>query len=235
MLEIENVSLKKGTISVLTHINCEMQPNEIVAILGKSGSGKTSLLRCLAQIEDSYTGKISLNRQPLASLPSKQRGRSIGFVPQSYALFPHMTILENCICPLQVILDLERKEAIAKAKNILSSLGMEPWIEAYPHALSGGQQQRVAIARALALDPLFLFLDEPTSALDPENVGRLIAILKLLKQKGKGIVISSQDMAFASKVSDRVLLIEEGRIIETAAKEDRGLLSGKIGELLGAL
>jgi polar amino acid transport system ATP-binding protein len=167
-------------------------------------------------------------------LSSKQRGQAIGFVPQTYALFPHLTVLENCIRPLQVVLDFDRQEAIKKAKDMLRSLFIEPWIEAYPHTLSGGQQQRVAIARAVMLDAKFLFLDEPTSALDPENVDRLIAILRRLKQEGKGIVIATQDMAFAAKIADRILLVEEGSIIEEAHKDlSKERLPGKIEELLG--
>ena len=178
MLKTKNVSLKKGNTLILQQVSCEMRSNEIVLLLGKSGSGKTSLLRCLAQIESSYQGEISLNGEPLVSLPSKRRGQSIGFVPQTYALFPHMNTLENCRRPLRIVLGLEQKEATARAKEMLGSLFMEPWTESYPHELSGGQQQRAAIARALALDALFLLLDEPTSALDPENVDRLIGILK---------------------------------------------------------
>lgn len=233
MLKIENVSLKKGKSLILKEINCEMHPSEIVLLLGKSGSGKTSLLRCLSQIED-YQGKISLKEQSLANLPPQQRGQSIGFVPQTYALFPHMNALENCSHPLQTILGFERKKATIKARAVLSSLLMEPWAESYPHALSGGQQQRVAIARTLALDPLFLFLDEPTSALDPENIDRLIIILTTLKQNGKGIVIASQDMAFAAKIADRILLIEEGTIIQEASKKNsKDRLPEKIKKLLG--
>lgn len=233
MLEINNVSLKKGKTSILNQITHTIRSNEIVLLLGKSGSGKTSLLRCLAQIEDSYQGQVFLNGESLASIPSKRRGQLIGFVPQTYALFPHVDVLENCIRPLQVILGLERNTAIARAKSILSSLCMEPWQNSYPHALSGGQQQRIAIARAIALNPLFLFLDEPTSALDPENTDRLSDLLKNLNEQGKGIVIASQDMAFAKKIADRILFVEEGVITETATKQEfRNESSGKIRQLL---
>ncbi len=233
MLEIKEVSLMKGKVRILKQVSCQIGQGEITVLLGKSGSGKTSFLRCLAQIESSYEGTIVLDGQSLVDLPPKQRGKAIGFVPQTYALFPHMNVLENCSFPLQIIHGLTKKEAAVKAKEILSLLDMVPWIEAHPQTLSGGQQQRVAIARAIASNALFLFLDEPTSALDPENVDRLITILNCLKKQKKGIVIASQDMDFAFKVSDRILLMEEGMVVETATKEEfKNSLSGKIGELL---
>jgi ABC-type polar amino acid transport system ATPase subunit len=215
MLKIKKLSLAKKRKQILAEMEFEIPRSAVTLLLGKSGSGKTSLLRCLAQLESRYAGEIDYAGASLKELTSKERCRLIGFVSQSYALFPHMTALDNCTQPL-TLLGYSKKEAQEKTRAHFAFLGIEKLADAYPHELSGGQQQRVAIARALGLDPLFLLLDEPTSALDPENTERLIEILKRLQESGKGIVIASQDMSFAAKIFDRAILIEEGTIVEAA-------------------
>src|SRR5271156_2526260 len=177
MLKIKDLSLVKKGAPILSRIHCEIPSKKITLLLGESGSGKSSLLRCIAQLESNYEGEISYQGQLIKNLSPWERGRLIGFVSQNYALFPHMDALGNCTQPLIKNLGVSKKEALERAMEKFFSLGIEKLGSAYPHELSGGQQQRVAIARAAVLSPLLLILDEPTSALDPENTNRLIEIL----------------------------------------------------------
>ncbi len=213
MLKMNELSLTKQR-PILHRISFESAPEEITLLLGKSGSGKTSLLRCIAQLEAISEGTISYFGRSLSSLSPNERCQAIGFVPQFFSLFPHMTVLENCIHPLRRLFKMSKHKATDLAKERLSSLSMESFEKAYPHELSGGQKQRVAIARTLLLNPCYLLLDEPTSALDPENTKRLIDILRTIKQEKKGVIVSSQDMPFAKEIFDQALFFEEGHIIQ---------------------
>ncbi len=219
MIHVSQLSLikkkKNREYTLLKEISLEIPTAKITLFLGKSGSGKTSVLRCLSHIEKKYQGKILYRGQPISTLSPKERCQLIGFVPQSYALFPFMTVLENCAHPLRTILGLSKQDAYKKVEEKIWSLGMENLISFYPHELSGGQQQRTSILRALLLNPDFLLLDEPTSALDPENTNLLIQILQRLRQEGKGIVISSQDMLFAQKICEHVYFLEQGKVVES--------------------
>ena len=230
MLKVENLTLMKKKIAILSRIHCEISAGRTTLLLGKSGSGKTSLLRCLAQLETGYEGEITYAGRSIREHVSKERCRLMGFVPQSYALFPHMNVLDNCIHPQWTVLRLSQKEAREKALEMAAVLDIGNLISSYPHELSGGQQQRAAIARALLLDPHFLLLDEPTSALDPENTDRLIELLKKLRGEGRGIVIASQDMVFASKIFDRALYLEEGHLLEAA--DDKNSIGDKLMRFL---
>lgn len=169
----------------------------------------------MAGLEKTAHDKILYFGRPLASLPPKERARTAGFVHQAAALFPHMTVLENCARPMQVLLSMTRAGAETAALRLLQSLGMEPFASSYPFELSGGQQQRAAAARALLLDPKYLLLDEPSSALDPENGMLLAKLLWNQRNSGKGIIVSSQDMAFAKQVYDRAVFLEDGQVVET--------------------
>jgi ABC-type polar amino acid transport system ATPase subunit len=211
MLNIKKLFLTKGKRPILTNVSLEIFAKKITILLGESGSGKTSLLRCIAQLEKSYQGEIAYRQLSLKSLDAKELCQLVGIVPQSFGLFPHLNALENCTQPLFAF---SRKEANETALQMLASLGMEDFVAAYPHELSGGQQQRVAIARALLLRPRFLLLDEPTSALDPKNKNRLTKLLYQLRAKGIGILISSQDMVFAKEIQDRTLFLKEGKVLE---------------------
>lgn len=220
MLKVE-ISLKKKKKTLLDQIECTFPLGRTTVLLGKSGSGKTSLLRCIAQLEPDYTGEILWGTGTLKKLTPKERSQLLGFVPQSYALFPHMTAFDNCARPLCTLHGYSKMEAKATVDELFAFLDIAKYASSYPQELSGGQQQRVAIARALALNPLFLLLDEPTSALDPENTQRLVEILKQLREHGKGIILSTQDMAFAKATFDRALFLEEGVVIETAEGLDK--------------
>ena len=195
MLEVKNLTLRKNK-TILNNISLVAPPGQITLLLGKSGSGKTSLLRCIAGLE-SYQGTIVA--PPLT------------YVSQAYTLFPHLTVFENCAQPLR----LQNNFSSSRIESTLAALDMLPYINSKPSQLSGGQQQRVALARALLLDTPYLLLDEPTSALDPENTSRLI---NLLLSSNKGILISTQDLSFATQILTRAYFFEEGTIIESFDK-----------------
>lgn len=217
MLRLENLSLEKNQKRILKGITYNFPSASINLLRGTSGSGKSSLLRSLAGLEK-YEGVISYQNRDITLLPRRKRSSLIGYVPQSYALFPHMTALENCLHPVCTILGMNKQEALDKVRNTLAFLRLEKYEASFPHQLSGGQQQRVAIARALVLDPLFLLLDEPTSALDQDNIERLIVLLKNLKESGKGLIIASHDADFAARVQDLSVYVEEGQAIRTSAQ-----------------
>jgi len=238
MLNIKNLSLskqrRKESIQILQKISFDIPKNRISLLLGKSGSGKTSLLRCIAQLEKGHDGEILYKSVGVHQLGAKERCQIIGFVPQSFALFPHLTILDNCAQPLRLLLGAKKRDAYLKVEEVLSSLDMLQFIHARPHELSAGQQQRVAIARALVLNPSFLLFDEPTSALDPENRDLFIAIVQKLSGEGRGVIISTHDMVFAAKILDRALFMEGGLIVETHDIQELGELSSesKLGRFL---
>jgi ABC-type polar amino acid transport system ATPase subunit len=209
-LYVKNVRLTKDR-PILSSLSLEFQTGEISFLIGKSGSGKTSLLRCIAQLEKGYDGEISLSEKSLKNYRPKELCKKIGYVSQSYTLFPYFTVLQNCTGPLRNAYGIKKERAINEALEILSLLGMDGYIAKYPKEISGGQQQRVAIARALLLKPDFLLLDEPTSALDPENTQILI---ELLKKISTGIIIASQDMPFASSLATHLYFLNEGEIAE---------------------
>jgi len=215
MLAGKNISFNYDNNCVLNTISFQAQPQRITCFIGKSGAGKSTLLRCIAGLEKINAGLFLFDQNSLAELSPQARAQTIGFVAQQFNLFPHMTVLQNCAQPLQLVLGLEQKQAETKALCILASLGMEAYANVYPATLSGGQQQRVAIARALGLDPAVLILDEPTSALDPENTRILVEVLQQCAQNGKIVIVSSQDIAFLKLIRDWVYLLEDGKIVES--------------------
>jgi ABC-type polar amino acid transport system ATPase subunit len=197
---------------ILKNIDFQAARGRITLLLGKSGCGKTSLLRCLAQIETEYEGEILIDGLKVNALSAQERCQSVGFVSQSYALFPFMSVLDNCAHPLRTVLGVSKNRAYEMVESQSASLEVGPLLHHYPHELSGGQQQRAAILRALLLNPNYLLLDEPTSALDPLNTNLLIKILRELTRTGKGIIISSQDMHFAQKIHDYTYYLEHGAL-----------------------
>lgn len=214
MLTIKNLYLKKGSPpkQILRGISTCFPQGEISLLIGRSGAGKSSFMRCMAQLETTYEGEVLFNEECLRSLIGSRRAQTLSYIAQGYALFPHLTALENCSQPLQVVAKMQAIEAKEKAVAVMQSLGMAEYSSAYPSELSGGQQQRVAIARALALDSQILLLDEPSSALDPENSAQLAKILKKLASQGKTFIVSTQDMLFAEQLQGTCYCIDNGRL-----------------------
>jgi polar amino acid transport system ATP-binding protein len=217
-----------GQNDVLKGVSLQVQPTEVVTIIGPSGSGKSTLLQCINFMEPFNDGEVIVNGKHIGYLPNtgatrvrmpeKQLNllrRDIGIVFQQYNLFPHLTVLGNVIeAPIHV-LGLPREEAIARARQQLDKVGLLVKQNAYPSELSGGQQQRVAIARALAMSPQLMLFDEVTSALDPELVGEVLATMRTLAQEGMTMIVVTHEMAFARDVSDRVIFMDDGNIVET--------------------
>lgn len=214
MLTIKNLYLKKGAPpkQILQGISVCFPQGEISLLIGRSGAGKSSLMRCMAQLETTYEGEVLFNGQSLQGLAAFKRAETLSYIAQGYALFPHLTALDNCSQPLQVVAKMQASLAKQKAMAVMKSLGMAEYGSAYPSELSGGQKQRIAIARALALNPEILLLDEPSSALDPETSAQLAKILRELASQGKTLVISTQDMLFAKQLQGTCYCIDSGRL-----------------------
>lgn len=219
-LRIENVGKRFGDIRVLKAIDFELKCGEVVALIGPSGSGKSTLLRCINQLEPPTEGRISIgdisidasvgaSKSQMAYLNSK-----LGMVFQSFNLFPHMTVLENVSLAQRRVLKRGRDEADARSMQLLQRVGLASKANLYPSRCSGGQQQRIAISRALALDPEIMLFDEPTSALDPEVGLEVLAVMRELAQEGMTMMVVTHEMRFAESVSDRVLVMADGEIIE---------------------
>ncbi|MBZ4653219.1 MAG: transporter related protein [Peptococcaceae bacterium] len=222
MISVRNLSKRFGSLQVLRDVSLEVAPGEVVVIIGPSGSGKSTLLRCLNYLEKPEAGEIMINGERLGADPHDViRLRSqIGMVFQRFNLFPHMTALENVIEGPVTVKKVPKEEAVDKGKVLLEKVGLGDKFSSRPSQLSGGQQQRVAIARALAMEPLIMLFDEPTSALDPELVGEVLAVMKDLAKEGMTMVVVTHEMGFAREVADRVLFMDEGRIIEEGKPEE---------------
>lgn len=217
MIKLENLLLVDATsnVPILKKVSFAFTPGKITFLVGKSGAGKTSILRCIAQLRQDYGGVIFADGVDIKKLTDVQRVQAIGFVFQQYNFFPQLTVLENCAEPLCTVLKVPRGQAVAKAKIVLETLGIVDLVDRYPVRLSGGQQQRLALARALCFDPQVLLLDEPTSALDSENTQILATELRALAAARKTIIVSSQDMAFFQLLADEVLIVMDGAIGNT--------------------
>lgn len=211
-----------GVIHVLKGINLEVMEREVVVLIGPSGSGKSTLLRCLNFLELAQEGEIELfgrSVDPRRDRLDKVRER-VGMVFQQFNLFPHMTVLENVtMAPISLKKEKSKAEARASARQLLDRVGLANKAGSYPSQLSGGQQQRVAIARALAMNPEIMLFDEITSALDPELVGEVLQVMKDLAESGMTMIVVTHEMGFAREVANRVLMIDDGLIIEDATPE----------------
>ncbi|MCB1084997.1 MAG: amino acid ABC transporter ATP-binding protein [Chlamydiia bacterium] len=218
MLTIDALSLTKTLndkrIEILKEVSFSAWAGQVTLLLGKSGSGKTSLIRCVAHLENEYAGQVTYSGEPLAALSPRKRCKVLGYVSQSYGLFPHMSVLKNCMQPLLQQGQMSKREVKDKVMEIFKKFGIEAIANAYPGQISGGQKQRVALARTLLLDPPFVLLDEPTSALDPENTQILVDYIQEWKEQGIGWLISTQDVTFAKKLLENVLYLEEGALVE---------------------
>lgn len=208
MLEVKNLNKSFGDNKVLVDLSFKLEKGEIGVLFGKSGAGKTTVLRCLNGLEVFDSGEIIIDNEVINKSKDISKIRhNIGMVFQNFNLFPHLSVLENIIeAPINV-LKIPINEAIAKAKELLELVGMSDKINSYPHELSGGQKQRVAIARACSLTPKVLCFDEPTSALDAESIGRVSKIIKDLKSKGMTVLIITHDKNFADEMCDKIINI----------------------------
>lgn len=224
ILKISHLGKKFGDNEVLKDISTDVTKGEVVVIIGPSGSGKSTFLRCINYLEAPTSGEIDFEGQILKP-HSKERvldlyRTKIGMVFQSFNLFPHLTVLENItLAPLQV-LKVTKTEALNRAHELLKNVGLLEKMHAYPRDLSGGQQQRVAIARALAMKPDIMLFDEATSALDPELVGEVLKVMKDLAQSGMTMIIVTHEMDFAREVSDRVIFMDKGLIVEQGTPQE---------------
>ncbi|MDN4592722.1 amino acid ABC transporter ATP-binding protein [Polycladomyces subterraneus] len=216
MIRVEHLRKQFSTLEVLKDISVEIQEKEVVCVIGPSGSGKSTFLRCLNLLEPISGGKVWVDGHDLTD-PKTDINKvrtEVGMVFQQFNLFPHKRVIENItLAPIQVR-GWNKEKAEAKAMELLEKVGLADKAQAYPEQLSGGQQQRVAIARALAMDPKVMLFDEPTSALDPEMVGEVLAVMKQLANEGMTMVVVTHEMGFAREVSDRVLFIDQGVIVE---------------------
>ena len=217
MISIKNISKSFDNIKILENINLEVSGGEIISIIGPSGSGKSTLLRCIIGLEKADSGEVYYERQlmNLKDKASYQEIRShMGFVFQHFNLFPNMTVMENCTLALKEVLHKKDDEANKIAMQYLEKVGLLNKAESYPNKLSGGQKQRVAIARALCMNPEIMLFDEPTSALDPEMIKEVLEVIKELKNQGMTMIIVTHEMNFAKNISNRIIFIEDGHIIE---------------------
>lgn len=213
MLRAKQVCVVQKGVALINNVTCELLPGRITSFVGKSGAGKTTLLKACAGLIEVSQGTIVVDGTSLKQCSLQQRSAMLGYVFQDFNLFPHLTVLENCIDPL-VIRGIARDDACKKARAVLEACDMVQFSSTYPSCLSGGQKQRVAIARALCLKPHILLLDEPTASLDPFNTDLLVAIIKNMVAQGLTVGVSSQDLSFIQKIMDRVYYLEEGEIKE---------------------
>ncbi len=222
--KVKVVDLKKsfGNNEVLKGINVEIEEGEVVCVIGSSGGGKSTFLRCLNRLEDATSGTIIVDGYEISDnkLDIDKTREKIGMVFQQFNLFQHLTVKKNImLAPVDRKL-MTKEEAEKKAMELLETVGLSDKADSYPHQLSGGQQQRVAIARALAMNPDIMLFDEPTSALDPEMVGEVLQVMKKLAAEGMTMIVVTHEMGFAKDVSDRVLFISDGVIVEQGTPEE---------------
>jgi glutamine transport system ATP-binding protein len=221
MISIKNIHKKFGQLRVLKGINAHIAEKEVVVIIGPSGSGKSTLLRCINYLEEPTEGEIVVDGIPLTSEANINKVREeVGMVFQRFNLFPHKSVLDNVKLAPMTVRKIPKAEAEKIALDLLAKVGLADKANAYPEQLSGGQQQRVAIARALAMRPKIMLFDEPTSALDPEMVKEVLDVMKSLAHEGMTMVIVTHEMGFAREVGDRVIFMDEGRLVEEGTPEE---------------
>lgn len=221
MIQIRNLHKAFGELVVLDGIDLEFNSGEIVCILGPSGSGKSTLLRCINRLEEPTDGEIYIEGEVIKDDQKQlQRMRQhVGMVFQHFNLFPHMTVMKNLTFSPMKEKKVKREEAERRAKELLDRVGLASKAGVYPGKLSGGQKQRVAIARTLAMDPDIILFDEPTSALDPEMIKEVLDVIKGLADTGITMILVTHEMSFAREVSDRILFLDDGKVIEDTTPE----------------
>ena len=222
ILRLEHLEKTFGTHQVLRDISFSVNKGDVISIIGSSGSGKSTMLRCVNLLEEPTGGKIIFEVKDISGkeLNLSQYRARVGMVFQQFNLFNNMNALENCVCPQLTVLHRKREEAEKIARDYLERVGMSAYCNARPAQLSGGQKQRVAIARTLSMNPDIILFDEPTSALDPEMVGEVLDVMQRLAKEGFTMLVVTHEMAFARDVSSRVIFRDGGVILEDAAPEE---------------
>jgi len=215
-VEAKNLQKSFGTLDVLQGIDLEVTEGEVVCMIGPSGSGKSTFLRCLNRLEEPTGGQVIVDGFDIMDKKSdiNRIRENIGMVFQQFNLFPHLSVMENIMMAPIDRKKMDKAAAAQKAQQLLEKVGLSDKANAYPAQLSGGQQQRVAIARALAMEPDIMLFDEPTSALDPEMVGEVLAVMKQLAKDGMTMIVVTHEMGFAREVSDRVVFMDGGVVVE---------------------
>ena len=222
MINVRNLYKSFGKNEVLKDINETIKKGEVVVIIGPSGSGKSTFLRCLNLLEEPTSGVINFEGEDITDkkVDINKIREKMGMVFQQFNLFPHKTVMENLTIGPTKIKKSSNDEAIKKGSELLEKVGLLDKKNVYPNSLSGGQKQRIAIARALAMEPDVMLFDEPTSALDPEMVGEVLNVMKSLAKDGMTMVVVTHEMGFAKEVGDRILFMDDGRIIEEGTPEE---------------
>lgn len=222
MLEVRNLYKQFGNLEVLKGIDEDIKKGDVVVVIGPSGSGKSTFLRCLNLLETPSNGDIIFEGKSIMDSNSNinKIREQMGMVFQQFNLFPHLTVLENItIAPIK-IKNMSKENAESTAMNLLKRIGLEDKAYNYPNQLSGGQKQRIAIVRALAMSPKLMLFDEPTSALDPEMVGEVLDVMKSLAKDGMTMVIVTHEMSFAKEVGNRVIFMDDGKIVEAGTPDE---------------
>ena len=216
IIELSHLEKSFGGHGVLKDISLSVKRGEVISVIGSSGSGKSTMLRCINLLEKPTGGRIFFDGEDVTAKGAKltEYRTKVGMVFQSFNLFDNMTALENCIKPQVIVLKRSREESERIARKYIDKVGMSAYINARPSQLSGGQKQRIAIARALSMNPEVILFDEPTSALDPEMVGEVLSVMKDLAEAGYTMIVVTHEMAFAREVSDRVVFMDGGYIVE---------------------
>lgn len=221
-VHVKNLKKNFGKLEVLKDISIDISEGEVVVLLGPSGSGKSTFLRCLNQLETATAGTIIVDGTDVTDKHTdiNKLRENIGMVFQHFNLFPHMTVLENIMLAPVELKKMTKEQAREAGMKLLKRVGMDAKADAYPSQISGGQKQRVAIARALAMNPDIMLFDEPTSALDPEMVGEVLAVMKELASEGMTMIIVTHEIGFAREVSDRIVFMDAGYIVEQGTPEE---------------
>jgi polar amino acid transport system ATP-binding protein len=222
IIQVKDLSKSFGPNVVLSDIDIEINRQEVVVVVGPSGSGKSTFLRCLNLLEKPERGEITIDGRSLLDKHTRieEIRAEVGMVFQHFNLFPHMSVIENIMLSPMKVRKRSPEQARKKGMELLGKVGLTDKAEAYPSSLSGGQAQRVAIARALAMEPKIMLFDEPTSALDPEMIGEVLAVMKDLAREGMTMVVVTHEMGFAREVGNRIVFMEQGRILEISPPEE---------------
>ncbi len=221
LIKVNDIVVRFGDITALDKVSLEVAQGETVVVIGPSGSGKSTFLRCFNALQEFQEGEIIIDGIKVDRTHKKVHDLrlEVGMVFQQFNLFPHLTAIENIMLAQKVVRKRNRENSRKKGIDLLKAVGLEEKVDSYPGELSGGQQQRVAIARALAMDPKIMLFDEVTSALDPEMIGEVLEVMKDLSRQGMTMLIVTHEIGFAREVADRVLFLDEGKIIESGPPE----------------